>query len=375
MRKQPASPSPWSAFSDEARTHSQEWLCTSKNQGAARQEMLRQSEFCWVALPRARRGGIAARLESEPCATSLHAALFTDRTEGRQTYITGPRHAGRIISPFIIPHSWFIIVRMNDELKSRPPENPYIEFLHVYKAFDELSVLDDVSFDVRRGEMVAILGRSGVGKSVTLKHILGFLKPDAGQVLVAGREVSALSEDELMEVRRHVTMVFQSGALFDSLTVGENVAYPLRERALRGLAMSEDEIQQRVDNLLAQVELDGMRELMPSDLSTGMKRAVAIARALAAEPECILYDEPTTMVDPLMAQTLGDLILKVKQQTGLTSVVVTHDMKLARKLADRVVFLVDGRVAFFGTIPEMDQSTVPMVQDFIQLDEVSFLRS
>jgi phospholipid/cholesterol/gamma-HCH transport system ATP-binding protein len=122
------------------------------------------------------------------------------------------------------------------------------------------------------------------------------------------------------------------------------------------------------------VELDDMRELMPSDLSTGMKRAVAIARALAAEPECILYDEPTTMVDPLMAQTIGDLILKVKRRTGLTSVVVTHDMKLARKLADRVVFLVDGRVAFLGTIAEMDQSTVSMVQDFIQLDEVSFIR-
>jgi phospholipid/cholesterol/gamma-HCH transport system ATP-binding protein len=172
-----------------------------------------------------------------------------------------------------------------------------------------------------------------------------------------------------------VTMVFQSGALFDSLTVGENVAYPLRERAMRGLVVSEDEIQQRVDKLLSQVELDEMRELMPSDLSTGMKRAVAIARALAAEPECILYDEPTTMVDPLMAQTIGDLILKVKRQTGLTSVVVTHDMKLARKLADRVVFLVDGRVAFFGTIAEMDRSTVPMVQEFIQLDEVSFLPS
>jgi len=264
---------------------------------------------------------------------------------------------------------------MTDELKSRPAENPYIEFHHVYKAFEEQPVLEDVSFDVRRGEMVAILGRSGVGKSVTLKHILGFLKPDEGQVFVAGREVSALSEEELMDVRRRVTMVFQSGALFDSLTVGENVAYPLRERALRGLAVNEEEIQQRVDDLLAHVELEGMRELMPSDLSTGMKRAVAIARALAAEPECILYDEPTTMVDPLMAQTLSDLILKVKQQTGLTSIVVTHDMKLARKLADRVVFLVDGRVAFFGTVQEMDRSTVPMVQDFIQLDEVSFLSS
>jgi phospholipid/cholesterol/gamma-HCH transport system ATP-binding protein len=221
--------------------------------------------------------------------------------------------------------------------------------------------------------MVAVLGRSGVGKSVLLKHILGFLRPDEGGVWVAGREVSALSEEALMDVRRRVTMVFQSGALFDSLTVGENVAYPLRERALRGLAMSEDEIQQRVRALLAQVELEDRIDLVPSDLSTGMKRAVAMARALAAEPECILYDEPTTMVDPLMAQTLSDLILKVKQRTGLTSIVVTHDMKLARKLADRVVFLVDGRVAFFSTIAEMDRSTVPMLQDFIQLDEVSFL--
>jgi phospholipid/cholesterol/gamma-HCH transport system ATP-binding protein len=262
---------------------------------------------------------------------------------------------------------------MADESEIAPNENAYIDFRHVFKAFDDLPVLIDVSFCVRRGEMVAVLGRSGVGKSVTLKHILGFLKPDSGQVWVAGREVSCLSEEEQMEVCRRVTMVFQSGALFDSLTVGENVAYPLRERAVRGSALSEDEIQQRVKILLAQVELEGKSELMPSDLSTGMKRAVAIARALAAEPDCILYDEPTTMVDPLMAQTLGDLILKVKKKTGLTSVVVTHDVKLARKLADRIVFLVDGRAAFVGTVPEMDQSTVPMVKEFLELDEVSLL--
>ena len=262
---------------------------------------------------------------------------------------------------------------MTDEPKLPFTESPYIEFRRVSKSFADIPVLVEVTFDVQRGEMVAVLGRSGVGKSVLLKHILGFLRPDEGGVWVAGREVSALSEEALMDVRRRVTMVFQSGALFDSLTVGENVAYPLRERALRGLAMSEDEIQQRVRALLAQVELEDRIDLVPSDLSTGMKRAVAMARALAAEPECILYDEPTTMVDPLMAQTLSDLILKVKQRTGLTSIVVTHDMKLARKLADRVVFLVDGRVAFFSTIAEMDRSTVPMLQDFIQLDEVSFL--
>ncbi len=248
-------------------------------------------------------------------------------------------------------------------------DQPYIRFIHVSKAFGDTPVLDDVSFEVRRGEMLVVLGRSGVGKSVTLKHIMGFLRPDQGEVWVAGQEVSSLPEEALLEVRRRVTMVFQSGALFDSLTVAENVAYPLRERAAREHTIGEEEIQARVDELLGRVELSESRDLMPSSLSTGMKRAVAIARALAAEPECLLYDEPTTMVDPLMASTVGDLILKLKRQTGLTSVVVTHDMRLARKLADRVVFLVDGRVAFFGPIAKLDACEDPMVQAFIYLDE------
>lgn len=233
-------------------------------------------------------------------------------------------------------------------------------------------MLDDVSFEVRRGEMVVVLGKSGVGKSVTLKHIMGFMKPDAGEVWVAGREVSRLSERELLPIRRCVTMVFQSGALFDSLTVGENVAYPLRERAERGAELTEEQIEARVDELLGLVELEGVRDLMPADLSTGRKRAVAIARALAASPEAILYDEPTTMVDPLMAQTIGDLILKLKRRSHITSTVVTHDMKLARKLADRVVFLVDGKVAFFGPAAEMDASSEPVIREFIELDEISF---
>jgi len=249
---------------------------------------------------------------------------------------------------------------------------PYIQFIHVFKSFGDLKVLEDVSFEVRRGEMVTVLGRSGVGKSVTLKHILGFIKPDSGEVFVDGSGVSRMSEAELSQVRRRVTMVFQSGALFDSLTVGENVAYPLRERALRGAPMDEDQIEARISELLALVDLDDSKDLKPSDLSTGMKRAVAIARALAAEPEAILYDEPTTMVDPLMARTVGDLILKLKRQKGLTSVVVTHDMKLARKLSDRVVFLEQGRVAFFGTPTEMDSSSDPLIREFMELDEVSF---
>jgi ABC-type transporter Mla maintaining outer membrane lipid asymmetry ATPase subunit MlaF len=264
---------------------------------------------------------------------------------------------------------------MSDQVKPGTAAAPYIEFIHVSKAFNDQPVLDDVSFDVRRGEMVVVLGRSGVGKSVTLKHIMGFLQPDSGEVRVDGRDVATMTEAELLEVRRHVTMVFQSGALFDSLTVGENVAYPLRERAVRGLgADDEDRIQQRVEGLLELVELENVRDLMPSDLSTGMKRAVAIARALAAEPEAILYDEPTTMVDPLMALTIGDLILKLKRMSGITSVVVTHDMKLARKLADRVVFLVDGRVAFFGPVEQLEAAAEQVIQEFIQLDEVSFLK-
>jgi phospholipid/cholesterol/gamma-HCH transport system ATP-binding protein len=248
-------------------------------------------------------------------------------------------------------------------------DQPYIRFVHVSKAFGDMPVLEDVSFDVHRGEMLVVLGRSGVGKSVTLKHIMGFLRPDEGEVWVGDKEVSKLPEQELLDVRRHVTMVFQSGALFDSLSVAENVAYPLRERAAREEPMTEDQIQAQVDDLLASVELSEFRDVMPSSLSTGMNRSVAIARALAAKPECLLYDEPTTMVDPLMATTLGDLILKLKRRTGLTSIVVTHDMRLARKLADRVVFLVDGRVAFFGPIGELDACEDPVVQAFIFLDE------
>src|SRR5580704_2449403 len=199
---------------------------------------------------------------------------------------------------------------------------PYIEFKGVSKSFGDKKVLDNVSFDVMAGETVCILGRSGVGKSVTLQNILGFLKPDSGRVIVAREDITDYSEEQMEHIRKKVTMVFQNGALFDSLTVGENVAFPLRER--KGL--SEEQILQIVNGLLEMVGVAEMRDLLPSDLSTGMKRSVAIARALAAQPECVLYDEPTTMVDPLMAQLLGDLIKRLKIQLHLTSVVVTHDM-------------------------------------------------
>jgi phospholipid/cholesterol/gamma-HCH transport system ATP-binding protein len=248
-------------------------------------------------------------------------------------------------------------------------EKSYIEFHDVSKAFGSRKVLDHVSFDVKKGETVCILGRSGVGKSVSLHHIMGFLKPDAGRVVVAYEDITDYDEPDLERIRKKVTMVFQNGALFDSLSVGENVAFPLRERG----ELAEQEIFQVVDGLLEMVGVKPMRDLLPSDLSTGMKRSVAIARALAAQPDAVLYDEPTTMVDPLMANLLGDLIAKLKEQLKLTSVVVTHDMRLAKKLADRVVFLHEAKVAFFGTVDEMVRSESEIVRDFLRLDDVSLL--
>ena len=241
---------------------------------------------------------------------------------------------------------------------------PYIAFDHVYKAFGDVVVLKDVSFSVLPGETLCILGRSGVGKSVSLQILMGFLKADQGRVMVANEDICGFTEKQLQAIRRKVTMVFQNGALFDSITVGENVAFPLRERH----DLAEDQIQKIVTGMLDMVGVSNMENLLPSDLSTGMKRSVAIARALASQPEAVLYDEPTTMVDPLMGHLLGSLIALLKTQLHLTSIVVTHDMRLARKLADRVVFLHQGEARFFGTMEEMDRSSDPVLQEFLSLD-------
>jgi phospholipid/cholesterol/gamma-HCH transport system ATP-binding protein len=246
-------------------------------------------------------------------------------------------------------------------------DRPYIQFEDVSKSFGDKVILRDVSFDVKAGETVCILGRSGVGKSVTLHHIMGFLKPDSGRVWVAYEDITDYPERELERIRKKVTMVFQNGALFDSLSVGENVAFPLRERG----DLDESQIYQIVDGLLEMVNVGEYRDQLPSGLSTGMKRSVAIARALAAQPEAILYDEPTTMVDPLTAHLLGNLIKKLKHQLKLTSMVVTHDMALAKKIADRIVFLHEGQVVFFGTPAEMAESDVEIVRDFLILDSLN----
>lgn len=242
----------------------------------------------------------------------------------------------------------------------------YIEFRNVSKAFDERVVLDNVSFHVAQGETLIILGRSGVGKSVSLKHIMGFLKPDSGRVIVAGQDITEFSEEQMEAIRRRVTMVFQSGALFDSLTIRENIRFPLEARE----DLSEEQKDARVEELMEMLEVADDAERLPSELSTGNKRAVAIARALAQDPEAILYDEPTTMVDAVMGAHVGDLILKLKEKFHKTSVVVTHDTHLGKRLADRVVFLHEGRVAFFGAWSEFEAARDPFLRNFRLQDEL-----
>jgi phospholipid/cholesterol/gamma-HCH transport system ATP-binding protein len=234
------------------------------------------------------------------------------------------------------------------------------EFRDVCKSFDDNAVLKNVSFSVKRGETCVIMGRSGVGKSVSLKHIMGFMKADSGRIFVDGTDVTDFSERQFESVRRKVTMVFQSGALFDSLTVGENIAFPLEKQP--GLA--DEDVDAYVDKLAKMLEVDTVLDKLPGELSTGMRRAVAMARAFAQSPEAILFDEPTTMVDPIMAGHMGDLILRLKDAFHRTSIVVTHDTHLAKKLADSVVFLQEGRVAFFGPWDDFENSKDPFLHNF-----------
>ncbi len=242
--------------------------------------------------------------------------------------------------------------------------HPLISFSHVSISFNGRAVLEDVSFSVERGQTLCILGRSGVGKSVALRMLMGFLKPDSGSICVEGQEIVGLDEEGLREIRKRVTMVFQNGALFDSLSVRENVAFPLRERG--GLA--EDQVQQIVERLIGVVGAEDVVNALPASLSTGRKRAVAIARALAAQPEVVLYDEPTTMVDPIIARLLGNLIQRLKHQLGYTSIVVTHDMRFAERLADTVLFLNQGRASYFGPLSGFMKSTDPNIEQFLTLD-------
>ena len=245
---------------------------------------------------------------------------------------------------------------------------PFIEFIDVHKSFGDRIILDGVSFTVEKGTTFAILGPSGIGKTVTITHIVGLLKPDSGQIIVDGQDVTGLSERELAPIRKKVQLVFQSGALFDSMTVWENIAFPLGDTNIVGA-----ELERRVQEKLSLVDIEDIKDLMPSELSTGVKRAVAIARALAVEPQAILYDEPTTMVDPLMSQTINNLIRKMQRQLGMTQIVVTHDIaNCAEKVADRVALLDKGKFAFIGTMDELYASDHPVVREFVEEDRIRF---
>src|SRR5260221_6460876 len=237
----------------------------------------------------------------------------------------------------------------------------YFEFRGVNKAFDEHVVLQNVSFKVKRGDTCVIMGRSGVGKSVSVKHILGFLKADAGSIVIDGQDVTQFTERQFEEIRRKVTMVFQSGALFDSLTVAENIAFPLEDQP----GLTSEDVDAYVARLAHMLEVEEVLGKLPSELSTGMKRAVAIARALAQNPEAILYDEPTTMVDPIMAGHMGELIFRLKEAFPTTSILLTHDKHPAKRLADNVVFLQDGRAEVFGSWAEFESSTDPFFWGFV----------
>ena len=244
----------------------------------------------------------------------------------------------------------------------------FIEFVDVHKSFDERKVLDGVSFGVEKGQTFAILGPSGVGKTVMLTHVVGLLKPDQGRIVVDGQDITNMNERDLEGVRKKAQLVFQSGALFDSLSVWENVAFPLSESG-----HTDEWIEEEVAKTLQLVEIEDLADLMPAELSTGMKRAVAIARAVAAHPHAILYDEPTTMVDPLMSQTITKLIRKMQQQLGLTQMVVTHDIaNCAEKVADRIALLHQGKFVFQGTMEELYSSDHPIVREFVHEDRIRF---
>ena len=231
----------------------------------------------------------------------------------------------------------------------------------VQKNFNGMDVLKGVNLVIERGETLVIIGRSGCGKSVLLKNIIGILKPDAGQILVDGVDVTHLREYELNEYRKRFGMLFQGAALFDSLTVKENVAFGMEEH----LSLSQQETNRRVREYLGLVGLEGIEDKKPAELSGGMKKRVGLARAIAMSPEIILYDEPTTGIDPIMGDIIDDLILKLHDQLKVTSIVVTHDMVSAYKIADRIAMLYNGKIVIAGSPEEVKESTDPIVQQFI----------
>jgi phospholipid/cholesterol/gamma-HCH transport system ATP-binding protein len=239
--------------------------------------------------------------------------------------------------------------------------SPMIAVWGLMKKFDEQEILRGIDLEVATGETLAIIGRSGGGKSVLLKHIVGLMEPDAGEIWIQGQDIIGMSERQLGEIRKKVGILFQGGALFDSMTVEENIAFPLREAGERDPKV----LHGKVAEMLEVMEMEGQEDKMPESLSGGMKKRVGLARSIIRRPSCVLYDEPTSGLDPVVADSINRLIRRLQHRFGMTSIVVTHDMKNAFDVADRIAYLHKGRIYFHGTSAELQQSSDPLIQDFL----------
>jgi phospholipid/cholesterol/gamma-HCH transport system ATP-binding protein len=260
---------------------------------------------------------------------------------------------------------------MDAESQSHQPptreRESIVQFRGVSKAFGEKKVLRGIDLDLYRGEVLVILGGSGSGKSVTIRHMLGLERPDEGRIVVDGDDITHLPEKALYPVRRKFGMLFQSGALFDSMTVYENVAFPLREHT----KMSESEILASVERVLDLVDLPGTEKSMPVDLSGGMRKRVSLARSIILNPAIILYDEPTTGLDPITADTINRLIVELQQKLHVTSVVVTHDIQSAFSVGDRIAFLSEGQFEWVGSLEEAKRASHPILRQFLETSNVA----
>jgi phospholipid/cholesterol/gamma-HCH transport system ATP-binding protein len=239
--------------------------------------------------------------------------------------------------------------------------SPMIAVRSLAKKIGQQEILRGVDLEVGTGETLAIIGRSGGGKSVLLKHLVGLMEPDRGEIWIQGQNIIGMNERQLGAIREKVGILFQGGALFDSMTVADNIAFPLREAGERDPKV----LRSKVAQMLEVMEMEGQEAKMPESLSGGMKKRVGLARAIIRRPSCVLYDEPTSGLDPVVADSINRLIRRLQQRFGMTSVVVTHDMKSAFDVADRIAYLHEGRMYFHGTPTELQQSTDPLIQDFL----------
>lgn len=236
-----------------------------------------------------------------------------------------------------------------------------IEIIDLHKSFREQKVLDGVNLEIEEGKTTVIIGRSGGGKSVLLKHIIRLLKPDSGQVLIGGTDITTLNDRDLNEIRKKFGMLFQESALFDSMNVGENVAFPLREQT----KMKDDEIKKIVADRLRAVGLTGIEDKMPSELSGGMRKRVGLARAIAMHPQMVLFDEPTTGLDPIMTEAINNLIIDTQKNFDLTSIVISHDVASIFKIGHKIAMLHEGKIVEYGTPEEIRKSKNPVLEQFL----------